>query len=286
IPLAEARREGLGSRLERWVITLLLLAAVLTPLLLGTRLFPTANPTGNDAQGIYTAIEDQVAAGDTVLVVFDYGLGRAGEMDPIARVLLRHLAQRQARILTLSLRPEGALLAQLALSGLNREVGYLPDQDYVNLGYLPGEAVAIRRLSRQGGGFYGRDLRGRKLNTLPVIQSAPAIEEVSLVVILEADPEALRWWVEQAAIPLGRPLVAGVSAAIAPLARPYRESEQLRGLVSGLAGAADYERLLGEGPSAPATLRLDAQMLAQVAIVLLILLGLVTQSVRRGRSHR
>jgi uncharacterized membrane protein YdjX (TVP38/TMEM64 family) len=66
-------------------------------------------------------------------------------------------------------------------------------------------------------------------------------------------------------------MVAGVTAVSAPEFYPYLQSGQLLGLLGGMAGAAEYEKLRNE--KGTATRGMDAQSLAHVFVAVCILLG-------------
>ena len=73
-------------------------------------------------------------------------------------------------------------------------------------------------------------------------------------------------------------MVAGVTAVSAPEYYPYLQSNQLLGLLGGMAGAAEYEKTRGESGSA--TQGMDAQSLGHLFVALCILMGNVIQWTR------
>jgi hypothetical protein len=115
-----------------------------------------------------------------------------------------------------------------------------------------------------------------------------ALSKVPLIVVLTGDANNLRWWVEQTTI-LEREsdtditLVAGVSAAIEALVRPYHEiaTKQIDGLIVGLSGAFDYETRLGQADG-PAHVRLTGQLVGQLAVFVIILIGMLAYGLRRS----
>jgi hypothetical protein len=221
-------------------------------------------------------------------VAFDYDASHMGELHPQAEALLRHLAQKQARIVTVSLTPEGAGLAQQLLHDVLSEGDFPAETEFVNLGYLPGEAVGIRSLEFLPGQFQDQGFGGKTLDDVLIFDQGEdlALSNMSLLVVLTGNANNLRWWVEQTTVlENDLPLIAGVSAAIEPLIRPYydMDPQQINGLVVGLMGAYDYEREVN--PDGPAHLRLGGQLVGQVAVVILVVLGVLVYGVsRRGEG--
>ncbi len=98
------------------------------------------------------------------------------------------------------------------------------------------------------------------------------------MVTISDNPTTARWWVEQmeAATPTDngeRFLLAATSATANPLLRPYRDSNQLDGLISGINGAAAIEA--GRKNFGPARQMLDSQGIAHLLIVILIAAGTI-----------
>jgi hypothetical protein len=196
--------------------------------------------------------------------------------------------------MTVSLMPEGAGLAQQLLEEvLDQYDDYQVGQNYVNLGYLPGEAVGIRSFLPQR--FRGESFDGAVEEEFGKLQDAPifggdadfALSKVSLLVVLTNRADDLRWWIEQTAIlEEDLPLVAGVSAAIEPQVRPYydMESPQIKGLVVGLAGAVDYESRM-DWQDGPAHIRFSGQLAGQIAVAALFLIGMLVFGLRRRRKE-
>ena len=76
------------------------------------------------------------------------------------------------------------------------------------------------------------------------------------------------------------PIVSGCTAVSAPEYYAYMSTNQLTGLLGGLAGAAEYEQLVEV--KGTATRGMDGQSLAHLAIIFFILLGNVLQFFGRG----
>lgn len=281
-------------RIERWLVYAIVLLAVVLPFVADVDLSAVFNLDQPLTTGTGTAIDlvNEVVTQDApVLVAFDFDPSYMGELGLQAQSLLLHLAQRQARIMATSLTPEGAGLAQQLIDDVLSEQGYQAGQDYVNLGYFPGDAVGIRSfrfLPRplQGQAFDGTELEGALIFDG---DESFALDEMALIAVLTSDADDMRWWVEQTTalerdLDTDLPLLAGVSAAIEALVRPYydMETRQIDGLVVGMAGAVDYERAL-DWLDGPAHVRLNGQLVGQLAVLVLIVMGILFYGLlRRG----
>ena len=281
-------RSRLLDLLPWWIVYALLTLAVTVPLLLGTPLFDRSIEPAPSVETLYEAIES-LPGNAQVLVAVDYDPTTSGEMDIVAEPIVSHLMDRQARIVTFSLLPAGPATAENLVTALaDNHPSYQTDngQLYVNLGYLPGQAAAVRLMGQSLPDALPRDFEGRPVTDLAALSGITATQSFDLIVELAATPDTLRWWVEQAGAPYGVSLVAGVSAVVDPMARTYYETEpqQLQGLIGGVPGAASYSTLQsgGAGPDPEMAARLDSLLAGQVLVILVILGGAIAG---RNRSR-
>jgi hypothetical protein len=290
VALPQAPAKTSRGRIERWLVYAVVCAAVIIPILADVDLsaiFSFEQPLTAEAGVAYDFVNEKVAQDAPVLVVFDYDPAYVGELQAIAESIIHHLAQRQARIIFTSLKPEGAGLAQQVIDDVLSQHSYLAGKDYINLGYLPGEAVAVRSLEFLPTAFRDRAFDGNELEPGLVFGDSEsfALSKMALVAVLTADAQNMRWWVEQTTsleeeLDKELPLVAGVSAAIEVLVRPYYDmsSRQIDGLVVGLPGAADYEDKL-DWSDGPAHVRLGGLLVGQLAVAGLIVLGILVHGI-------
>jgi len=243
-----------------WLFYLILAGAVVGGILLagGSINMPLTQATVD----FYKTVES-LEEGSVALLSHDYDPGTAAEITPQVRAIFDHLMRRGVKIVNLSLTPEGQALADRALEDVVSEhEGYLLGRDYINLGYVAGNEVGAR--------FVAEGLRAR-LSPYPLGEGVGGLEDVDLVVVLAGSQEHLRRWVEQVQAPYKVAMVAGVSGQVDPAARPYYRSGQLKGLLSGLVGAAEYERV-NQHPGIALSMMLP-QAAAHLVIALFILLG-------------
>lgn len=262
----EERARAPMTKVISWLFYLILAAAVVVGILLaGENInLPLTQATAD----FYETIES-LQEGSVALLSHDYDPGTAAEITPQVSAILDHLMRRGAKIVNLSLTPEGQALADRALeSVVSDHDGYI--QDYINLGYVAGNEVGAR--------FIAEGL-GPRLSPYPLGAAVRGLEDVDLIIVLAGSQELLRRWVEQVQAPYKVAMVAGVSAQVDPAARPYYRSGQLEGLLSGLVGAAEYERL-NQHPGV-ALSRMLPQAAAHLVIALFILLGNFAHLVER-----
>lgn len=265
----EALTGAMGWAVSRLFVGLLLLAAILTPMLIQVPFFGI--PAGSGVDQLYARIE-ALSPETPVLLAWEYGPVEAEEMDRVAGPIVVHLLRRGARVLIVSTRPEGPATAAALL---NR---WVPDPEAmagraVNLGYQPGGTSGVREILSN---LSGRTEfpTGVPAADLEAMQGVRSVADVGMVLLLAAQPDDLRGWVEQvtAANP-NVPLGAGVSARVEPLAWAYLGAGQLQGVVSGWAGGAAYERRVDAGQGRVYQYYLASLGLAQLTVAALMVVG-------------
>lgn len=281
-PVPRRRSARVVAGVQRVLIYLLVLAAVVVPLLMGPIYGPLdAADLRGGADDFYPLLE-ALPAGAVVIVAFDYNPATAAELSLQARAIVGHLMGRDLRIMAISLYPEGAALASDILDELAEAHGYTYGENYIHLGYLPNQPASVRYFLDKGPAGDGRnDYReGEPVGRYAVAQGVDDLSAVSLVVELAGDVRTLQTWVEQMTVRTNVPLVAGVSAATAPYVQPYLDSGQLQALLVGLPGAAQYEAQSGR--EGDAIKSLGSQVAAQGVVLLLIFLGNLVHLATRG----
>jgi hypothetical protein len=246
-PLRRTMRLPLGGRV---ILYLLVLAAAAVPFFSRGQSSLWIQPRPSVIAFARTIYE--LPEGSTVMVSFDYTPTYAGEMDVLALTLLRHLTQRSVRVVAMSTKPAGLGLAQQVLSTIqaeNPDYGY--GQDYVLLGYLPGEEIGLRTLNASLPVAFKTDyVEQRALSDLPIMQGLNTLGDLDAVIILSDDSQTVRQWIEQVQSRGNVFMYAVVTAAVQPLLVPYQQSGQLDHLVGGIQEAAEYEVVSGVTPTA------------------------------------
>lgn len=277
-PMAQPNRSDLFRRLSY----LALAVAIVVGLLLPPGTLGRAAAASPEVIALYNTIE-ALPERAAVLVSFDYEPSVSDEMSPLAHAVLAHLMRQKARLLIMSLQPQGPALANQVMQSLSQRYAYSYGSDYVNLGYLAGDEAALAALSKDMNKAFASDfVEARPLAAFSAGRGIASVADFDLLIELSGDENGVRRWVEQVQSRKSVKLAAATSAAALPLAFPYLQSGQIAGLAGGWPAAAEYERLLGE--IGPATRTLDAQTLGHIVILLLIILGNLTLLFARQRK--
>ncbi len=86
-----------------------------------------------------------------------------------------------------------------------------------------------------------------------------------------ADNATVDYWISIVNAQYGIPVGAGVTAVMAPKMYAFLEAGQMTGLLGGMKGAAEYEKMVGHPGSA--TIGMDAQSMAHFLIIFMVLIG-------------
>jgi hypothetical protein len=266
---------------RRWVFAGMALAVVL-PIVTGYAL-PQGKPAPPTV-AVYDYIE-AIEPGEVVMVAFDYSPSSMPELHPQALAVVRHLMQRNIRVISVSLNAQGTALGREVMATIGEEVGARDGVDYAHLGFKPGGSQVILGMGESIERVYPTTADGRPTATLPVVEGVETYDDIALLVDFAAGNIPFAW-IAYAGERYDQQLVAGITAVMATDLYPYLQSDQLIGLINGLKGAAEYERLMDLDPvEAPGMLGMSAQSIAHLLIIVLVIAGNVAYFAA-GRHRR
>jgi hypothetical protein len=251
-------------------------------LVMGPLIFPAGLPihVSPPVQGFNDAIA-QVPDGSTVLMSCDYDPSARPEMVPMTRTAFRQLMSKHCRVVVTVLWNAGPALVDATLNEVIAQD--FPDRkygvDWVNLGYKAGDDAVMVLMGKGIANAFPRDYRGNDTRSLPIMHNVRDYSSFPLLVNISAGFPGTKEWVQQVQSRFHLPMVSGCTAVSAPEYYPYLQSGQLKGMLGGMAGAAEYEKLRGE--KGTATRGMDAQSLAHLFVAFCIVLGNVVQWAKR-----
>jgi hypothetical protein len=264
---------------RRWIYLAVAIAVVLP------FLFPTPMPISitPEAQSLFDAVE-ALPDGCNVMVVYDYYPSTIAECEPIAIAALHHLFRKNCKVITLSNIPYGGpSMAERVTREMGDMYGKVYGVDYVNLGYKYGYVAVLSGMGQSIESIFPADNSGTPLSQLPLMDSVKNYENISFVFEI-ADNSTADYWVSIVNAQHGVPMGCGGTAVMAPKFYAYVSSGQFVGLLGGMRGAAEYEKLIDV--TGTATVGMQAQSMVHLLIIALVILGNVGFFLGRGRNYR
>jgi hypothetical protein len=212
-----------------------------------------------------------------LLISMDFDPGTMAELGPMAKAMLRHVFAKNSGVVVLTFIPMGAALAQeilLEVAGEYKERGIEEGVNYAFLGYTAPPDAVIQSIGRNIRDNYPTDYKKRPLEDIPILAKVKNYRDIHIVVDLAGSsmPGA---WMANAVERYHARFAMGVTNVMAADYTPFIP-EQSKGMIAGLRGAAEYERLLNDKYSiklGDGARGMDSQSVTHVFVLLLIVLG-------------
>ncbi len=271
---------SIGKVDRRWIFVVIGLA-VLLPLF-----FPLGLPirATNATQLVYDAVDD-LEPNSKVLVSFEYGPSTKPEIHPMAIGILRHLFTNNQKVYVTCLWPDGQFMAEDALTEIaEEEFGLTYGEDYVLLGFRPGNEAVVKGIVSNLRKLYTTDARGTLVDQIPMMANVNKVKDFDFIFSASAGYPGTIEWVQYAADPTGVPMSTGTTSIQVNDVMPYVQSGQVKGILAGMPGAAEYEALIGS--PGIGTSGMDAQSIAHLVIVIFIVFGNITYFIETRRAKK
>jgi len=264
--------------IDRRIIFILIAVAVIIPILRGIGL-PVR--VSEPVQKLYDAIEE-LPPGSKVLISLDYDPATFPEVYPMNLAVVRHLFAKDIKVVAMALWPMGPSLGEMAFDIAAKEYNKEYGKDYVNLGFKIGGIVIISQVATAIREVFPLDQLGTPIDSIPIMDGITGFKGFKFIVTFSAGDPGVPYWVMIASSRYHMPLGAGCTAVSAPNFYPYLAAGQLVGLLGGMKGAAEYEKLVNV--SGLATSGMDTQSIAHAVIVFFIIFGNVIYFMIRRRK--
>jgi hypothetical protein len=233
-----------SNRSWRWWITLLLFLAVGLPFVSGLHVAPATLLLSSD-KGASSRIIEGLPENVPVLVAFDFDPALFGELEAVAAPIMDQLLSKGTPLALISTTPTGPALAEnfLKSTTLVNVHQYQSGKQYVNLGFLAGGPAGMLYLADSLTDAMPVSVDGKSAWKAGPLRGVQSLSTFAAVIILTDNADTGRNWIEQAGPRLGNtPMLMIISTQAEPMIRPYFDSGQLKGLVSGLSDAKIYEQ--------------------------------------------
>jgi hypothetical protein len=251
-------------------------------------MYPLSLPIrpGKDSQQVYDFVES-LEENSKILLSVEYGPSTKPEIHPMVTSLLRHIfsLERGHKVYVTCLWADGQFMAEEALEEVAaNEYGLTYGEDYVLLGFRPGAEAVVKGIVSNLRKVFTIDARGTKLAEIPMMEGVNRFEDFDFLFSGSAGYPGTQEWVLFASDPTGVPMSTGTTSIIVNEMMPYVLGGQIQGILAGMPGAAEYEKLIGI--KGVGTSGMDAQSAAHFVIVIFIFLGNLGYFIERKRSKR
>lgn len=265
--------QNIDSRVIYWAIFITLMIPLIWPM--GVPLSIT------DTTKVVFDLVEKLQPGDVVLMSLDYTPLVAPEVHSSAIALCKHLFGKDVKVIFYSYIEEGTMFGENIISELTGKYGLVYGTDVVNLGFVSGQAAGVRALGDDVLSTKPRDFRGNVTADLPIMQGVKTAKDFDLVLGIG---DGLAVLTQQIGAVHGVTVSGSSTAAGVSGMMPYVNSGQVKGLLQGLRGGAEYEKLTDNPGYAIASM--DAQSLGHLAIILFIVIGNVAYFMKRKQMTR
>lgn len=257
--------------IDRRIIYILVAVVILIPIIKPLNL--PVHVT-KEVLGVYNEI-DKLPAGSRILVVFDYEPASTPEMDPMAKAVVRHCFRKQLKVVSISYLEQARGNAQNVLNFVAdefRRQGHplKYGEDYAYMGFKAGQSAMIMGLVHDFKGACKRDYMGNDVYSMPILKGIKTLADFPYLAELH-DDSMINSWITYGYEIVGIKIGALCTAIMAPGIYANLSAGQLTGIVGGLKGGSEYEKLLGY--RGVATNGMDSQTLIHFLIIIFILVG-------------
>jgi len=254
------------SSVDSRILYLLLAMAVALPLVIKPKINIRVS------EPVRTAFEavDKLKPGSVIMISIDFDPSSAPEVQPMLIGILRHAFKKDLKVIVMGQLALGLPLAEIALNQLAPEMNKTYGKDYVNIGYRPGYSAMMVGIGREIRDYFRTDYRGVPVDSFEFMRRVHNYKDIGLLVVL-AHGATADAWIQFVGGRYNEPIIVGCTGVNAPNLYQYLHAGQIKGLVGGLQGAAEYETLIDKPGSA--TLGMPAQSWGHGLIILLLIIG-------------
>jgi len=205
--------------------------------------------TSKETQIVYDYVENMLVNRKNVLVDMHYSESLRPALEPLLVVLIKHLFDKNCKIVFVSTSSSGPLVFEKLQSlASNIFVGKQYGFDYVFLGKISRNQTAVASLATSIHKTLDKDYYNNSITDygrLPIMKNIDKAEDFAAVFILSIETDILEWYAYHWTT-FGVQLIICTLKVIAPLLEDYTRNGQAVGIIAGCEAAAEYESLVNE----------------------------------------
>jgi hypothetical protein len=257
-------------KLDRRIIYTVLFAGVILPFYLAWP--PIDIEVSREVEDAYQIIDAIPPNSQPLLLSFDYDPASAAELTPMAVAALHHCFSKNIRVLVISLQYTGlgAGIAADVVPRIAAEHGRVQNVDWAFLGFQPNAMVAMLQMGESIKRTFPTDYYGTPVDSIPLMESIQNYDQIPAVLTL-ASTAIGEFWAIYPGSRYGLTVLGGLTAVYVADIQPFYQSGQIKGILGGLKGAAEYEQRIGRPGDGMNGMR--SQKVIHYLIILFIALG-------------
>ncbi len=252
--------------MDKRILYTLMLIVLIVPMIMPLNIPISINPS---TKAVYDMVEN-LKAGDKVLLALDYSPGGSADVHPQLEVMMNHLMRKGVKTVMVSFWDAGPMFGEQVVKPFEAE-GKKYGVDFINLGYVAGGEPGIKKFATDVPGTTPKEFRGAPIANFEIMKDVKDAKAFKLIIDFASGTPGAKEWIRQVQTPMGIPMAVGSVTVSVPEYTPFVQSGQLVGLLGGLRGAAEYEKLNGTPGSAVS--KMDAQSMGHMLIIGFIVLG-------------
>ena len=268
-------------RVDRRIIFLFVLISVTLPFYVD---WPPFNvEVSQQVEAAYSVVDAIPPHGRPLMISIDYDPASEAELTPMATAVLRHCFSKGIRVVVISLQysGQGAGIAAELVPKIAAEYGAKKNEDWCFLGFSPNAVVAMLQMGEGIKKAFPVDYYGTPYDQIPMLASVQNYSQIAAVLTL-ASTAISQSWVVYAVSRYGVTLLEGITAVYAADIQPFFQTGQIKGILGGLKGAAEYEKRIGREGDGMGGMR--SQKVVHYMIILFVIIGNIAYL--RGRRRK
>jgi hypothetical protein len=184
-----------------------------------------------------------------VAICSNWDPGSQGENWPQFEAVVSHCMMKGIKLVVFSLdsNPVAPQMAQTILEKQEKYYGRTYGIDYVNLGLARGAPLMMGTIGRNIKAAYPKDMKGTATNDfarLPIMRQVNTCKDFRIIYLIEY--QATNDWMVWLDPTGSTPIVYASAGIVSGNWFPYIQSGQIKGMMAGIRGAAEYEQLTTE----------------------------------------
>ena len=229
------------TKLDRRWLFLFLTIVILIPIMMPTNM--EMKSISSPVKGAYDFIEG-LPENSFVLLSLDFDPGTRPELYPQALALCKHLMKKNLRV---ALTTFNAGAPGIMTEFKDQILSDMPDKEYGrDIVMLPYRAVFLATVTQLATDVYAQypdDAEGQPLKEMPVMQGVKNYNDMALAIEISGTT-LFTSWIYYVGDKYHLPVLGGTTAITQLSYSPYVQTGQLKGLLGGMRGAAEYEALM------------------------------------------